>query len=150
MRVTARQLINIIRPRLIDADPWYGIYGNMPVIHNPKDDAYLLMSLNKAKQILQDSRIDKLRYLKNAFDCDKFALCVKAEFVLVRAFELWNSSEVEEQDLCSYAIGYADCLPATWHRLNLLVTDRSLYLVSGQTDKIWRPRAKDNIREIWL
>ncbi len=102
------------------------------------DTKYYLTPLGKAKEIILKSKVNKKIWVsKQYFDCDDYALVLKAHFA-----EASYESKID----------YAHCFGIAWgmlpfpfpHSLNWMVNDdKKLRFVEPRSDKIFMPRTKD-------
>jgi hypothetical protein len=100
------------------------------------DKQYFCPSLNDAKAVIKRTLVEQYQYTLEGFDCDDFALLLKAEFV---------------RD--AYVTGIrrsAHCFGIAWgklpgdHALNWFIDNvGQLYFVEPQTDAVFLPRPAD-------
>ena len=102
------------------------------------DAHYVAPPLSHAKNVIQKSSVDRLKWKKERFDCDDFALVLKSDFAMDASKELEFSA--------GYAFGI---LWGTWvkhggHAINWMITDDlKLRLIEPQNDKIFFPDDSD-------
>ena len=100
-----------------------------------------VMSKRRLELILQESKLDSLRY-GGAFKCVQFSLLLAAEVVMYRKRKYPKARH-------PWAFGEADMMAGFGkHRLNIAVTTSGIYLVEPQTDRIWRASADDQVYRV--
>ena len=100
------------------------------------DKQYFCPSLSDAKAVIKRTKVETYQYNIEGFDCDDFALVLKAEFV--------KDAYVSGIRRSSHCFGIAwGKLPGD-HALNWFIDDRGqLYFVEPQSDEVFLPRPAD-------
>lgn len=106
------------------------------------DEVYYLPPLEDAKEIIEASELNLKEWIEERFDCDDFALVLKARF-----------AEAAYKDGKRRA---AHCMGIIWgmfsegpHAMNWIVTeDKKLHLIEPQTNEIFYPSKDDN--DVWF
>jgi len=105
------------------------------------DTEYYCPSLQYAKKVLAESELDKRLYSATRFDCDDYAICLKAAF----AEDAYRNKVRRAPHAFGIVWGY---LPGP-HALNFVINDDGVVrFVEAQNDKIFLPRKDD--KNIWL
>ena len=100
------------------------------------DSKYFCTPLKDAKEIIGKSAVDRKEWVKGKFDCDDFALVLKAHFA-----EAAYANGSRRKAHC-FGIVWGD-LPGL-HAINWMInSDKKLRFVEPQNDKIFLPRATD-------
>jgi hypothetical protein len=105
------------------------------------DGEYYCTPVDDAREVIENSALDRQTWVRQRFDCDDFAHVLKAHFAQA-----------------SYADGKrraAHCFGVVWgmlpgpHAINWMVNDDlKLRFIEPQTDEIFFPREDD--RDIWF
>ncbi|NLH50425.1 MAG: lectin MOA-related protein [Myxococcales bacterium] len=105
------------------------------------DASYFLTPLVHAKEIIANSRaaMSEYAYTEEVFDCDDFALVMKANFCQA-AFK----EGLRRAPHC-FGILWGNVSPLGGHAINWMITaDKELWFVEPQTGEVYRPRPKDD------
>ena len=105
------------------------------------DDKYYCPSVMDTKDVIKQSSVDRFEWTSERFDCDDFALVLKADF----AKNAYKNGKRRA----------AHCFGIVWgmlpgpHAINWVINnDRKLRFVEPQNDRIFFPRKKD--KDIWF
>ena len=105
------------------------------------DDQYYLPSYEDASEIIKNSALDRKKWTVNKFDCDDFALVLKAHFA--------EAAYKDGKRRPAHCFGIAWGMFPKAHALNWMVTDDGRFLfVEPQTDEIFVPTLKH--KDIWF
>lgn len=106
------------------------------------DEKYYCPPLKDVRQIVKESALDRQTWVEERFDCDDFAITLKANF----AQASYKDGQRRHAHCCGVVWGMFD---GEAHAINWVVTsDKRLRFIEPQTDEIFRPRKND--REIWF
>ena len=98
------------------------------------DDLYYLTPLDDAREIIKNSKADRLSYSDDKFDCDDFALILKAHFAQAAR------KNGERRHPHCFGMIWGEELP-THHAMNWMINeDQKLRLVEPQTGEIYFPK----------
>lgn len=112
--------------------------GKKYKFHSP-DRKYYCPSIGYTQKVIKWSAIDRNKWVKERFDCDDFALVLKADF----ARAAYNSKKIQAP-FC-FGIVWGD-LPHP-HAINWMINnDKKLRFIEPQSDEIYFP--KSNQRNI--
>ena len=105
------------------------------------DTEYYCPSVSYTKKVLEESDLDKYLYSPARFDCDDYAICLKAAF----AEDAYRNGIRRAPHAFGVVWGY---LPGP-HALNFVINDDGIVrFIEPQTDSIFFPRETD--KGIWL
>lgn len=108
------------------------------VIHLP-DAEYFLPPLQDVVEILRFSEVDRRKFINEINDCDDYAHCLKADFIL--------AAYAEGKRRAPYAMGIIWGKLPKPHAQNWIITDDGvLRIIEPQTDVILSP---DQIVNVW-
>ncbi|WP_019503841.1 lectin MOA-related protein [Pleurocapsa sp. PCC 7319] len=108
--------------------------------HSP-DGKYYCPSVGYTQKVIQWSSIDRNKWVKERFDCDDFALVLKADFAKAA-----YSSEKIQAPFC-FGIVWGN-LPHP-HAINWMINDdKKLRFIEPQSDEIYFP--KNDQHNIWF
>jgi len=105
------------------------------------DATYFLTPLSEARRIIHQSFVDAQKWTQEKFDCDDFALVLKADF----AIDGYKNGERR----AAYCMGIVwGQLPGP-HAINWIITeDLKVRFIEPQNDQIFDPRPSD--KGIWF
>lgn len=125
--ISHREVRNIIEQQLGDK------LGEHYQLRYP-DRQYYCPSIKQAQKIIKRSSVDRKKWIKEKFDCDDFALVLKADFAKVA----YKNAEIDSP-YC-FGIVWGD-LPHP-HALNWMINDDwKLRFVEPQSDEVYFPRS---------
>ena len=102
------------------------------------DEEYFCTPKDEAEQIITRSSLDRKTWVRERFDCDDFALILKARF----AEAAYACGSRRRAHCFGIVAGY---LPGP-HAINWMINnDKKLRFVEPQSDEVFCPRADDKI-----
>lgn len=105
------------------------------------DSEYYLAPRNDVDKILEKSSVDLNQWIAEMFDCDDFAICLKADFA--------KAAYKQGKRRAPYSMGIVWGMLPGPHAINWFVgVDQQVYFIEPQSDEIFEPRPSD--RNIWL
>jgi hypothetical protein len=113
------------------------------------DKYYWAPSYDSLQDLVWRTYIDRYKYIKDAYDCDDFALSLHAFVVQTRYEEIYKR-KVPKEEWYPWAFGqiwgYKFRGVKGMHAINICLTsDRGLVLIEPQEDKIWRVNNEKDI-----
>lgn len=123
----------------------HGKLSKIRMIHMP-DPQYYNPTVEEVKKILEDTKIDRLTYRKNKFDCDNFALGLKW-----KVSKLALGQDHREVEYCVGIVWGKIKMDGEWfgHAINWFIDDqKKLWFIEPQTDEIFDPEGR--IKEVWM
>ena len=106
------------------------------------DDEYYCPPMSDAKEVIEESKLDRKKWAGRRFDCDDFAFVLKAHFA--------EASYAHSERRAAHCFGIIWGHTPDEHAINWVVTDEmKLYFVEPQTDDVCVPDDTDN-ENIWL
>lgn len=122
-----------------------GKLSKIHMIHTPDPD-YYNPTMEEVKTILEDTKVDRLTYKENKFDCDNFALMLKAAFS-----RLALKDKERQREYCLGIVWGKIKMNGEWfgHAINWFIDDQEkLWFIEPQTDEIFDPEGR--IKEVWF
>lgn len=122
-----------------------GKLSKIRMIHTP-DPEYYNPTMDEVKQILEETKIERLTYKKNKFDCDNFALGLK--------WKVGKTALKEDHREVEYCIGIVwgkIKMNDQWvnHAINWFIDDQGkIWLIEPQNDEVFDPEGM--IKEVWF
>jgi len=105
------------------------------------DDEYYLPPMDDVKEIIRNTRLDQREWVAERFDCDDFALVLKAHFC--------EAAYADGKRRAAHCFGIVWGMLPDAHAINwFLCDDGAIYFVEPQTGRIFEPRKKD--KDIWF
>lgn len=106
------------------------------------DEGYYLPPLEDVEEIVKNSELDMKKWVEERFDCDDFAICLKARF----AEAAYKDGKRRMAHCMGVIWGYFDGEP---HAMNWVITEDKVFrLIEPQTSEIMAPTNKD--KDIWF
>ncbi len=132
--ISKQEVENIIKQQLtgkLRKD--YKFYGS--------DKNYFCPTVEYAKEVIELSSVDRYNWIKERFDCDDFALLLKADFA--------KCAYASNSLTASFCFGMIWGLLPESHVINWMINDdKKLRFIEPQTDEIYFPGS--NHHNIWL
>lgn len=111
--------------------------------HSP-DGKYYCPSVEYAQKVIQWSSVDRNKWVKERFDCDDFALVLKADFAKCA----YKSQQIKAPFCFGIVWGQLGYPPGP-HAINWMINDdRKLRFIEPQSDQIYFPRSNEH--GIWF
>ncbi len=108
------------------------------------DEQYYCPNIDDVTTILEKNTVDKQEYIEDVFDCDDYALILKA-FFIKQAYK----NKKRRYPYCLGIIMGGKLLGDIPHAINFVITDKlKLLLIEPQQDQILEPTSLD--REIYF
>ncbi len=105
------------------------------------DGEYYCPSVEDAEEIIRNSAVDRNTWVEERFDCDDFALVLKAHFA--------EAAYKDGRRRKAHCFGIVWGMLPGGHAINWMVNaDLKLRFVEPQTDEVFFPRPTD--RDIWF
>jgi hypothetical protein len=100
------------------------------------DEKYYCTPLKDAREIIKASAVDRMNWVEERFDCDDFALVLKAHFA--------EAAYKDGKRRAAHCFGIVWGSLPTPHAINwMLNADRRLRFVEPQNNRIFLPRRND-------
>ena len=100
------------------------------------DDKYFCTPLEDAREIIKASAVDRKKWVEERFDCDDFAIVLKAHFA--------EAGYKDGKRRAAHCFGIVWGSLPTPHAINWMVNaDRRLRFVEPQNNRIFLPRRTD-------
>lgn len=105
------------------------------------DEKYFIAPLSEARNIINNTSVNTMTWTEERFDCDDFALVLKAEFA--------KAAYANNTRRAAFAFGIVWGMLPDSHAINWMINeDLTLRFVEPQNDSIFLPRATDG--SIWF
>lgn len=136
-----------LRKVFLDAFPMLGFQGM-------RSKLYWIPSLEKVKNVLSETKVERQTFLPDINDCDSFSLQLHADVKRLRAIDA-EMGRIPRDQWMPWAFGEAFGIRFRGiqekHSLNICYTKSGIYLIEPQTDHLWQPNPNDDIvLLIWM
>lgn len=102
------------------------------------DEKYFCPSIDNVKLLIEKNTVDRLQYTDELFDCDDYAMLLKAHFI--------KSAYKNKKRRYPYSVGIimGDLLGDIPHAINFVITEKlKLLFIEPQNDTITSPTKSD-------
>ena len=108
------------------------------------DTFYWLPTLDDVEKLLQDTFMEKYRWVTQIFDCDTLSKVMSA-FVAQERYRLMEEKNLSSKEIFEWA--FFECGGTRFHGQEMrhaingcITSDSGIVLIDARIDKMWRPR----------
>jgi len=142
-KISAKEL----KHQFLDQFPTLGFQGL-------RSKRYWMPTLEKLKEAIKLTDVDRQIFLPDVNDCDSFSLQLHADIKRIRAVDA-ELGKIPREEWMPWAFGEAFGIKFKGqqesHSLNICMTMEGIYLIEPQTDAMWCPdKEEDLVLLIWM
>lgn len=109
------------------------------------DEKYWIPSTGDIQKFLNESHYERLKWTKEMFDCDDFALLFHS-FIVRKRYQMLQESKLSKKERLPWSIGQSWLTKVNgknWnHAINIALTrDNDVIFIEPQSDEIWKADA---------
>lgn len=110
------------------------------------DELYWIPSTKDIRDFLNESHYERLKWTKEMFDCDDFALLFHS-YVVRKRYQMLQESKLSKKERLPWSIGQSWLTKVrgkSWnHAINVALTrDNDVIFIEPQSDEIWKADPK--------